>query len=123
MAAGQPLAEADRWPWLDQLQDSLRRSQSANEGLVVACSALRRSYRQHLRRAGDVTFVFLDGPAELIAERLTSRAGHYMPPSLLGSQLQTLERPHDAVVVDMRLAPAAQVGHVCRALDLSPQGR
>lgn len=91
MQAGQPLEDADRWPWLDRIGQRLADSSA---GLVVACSALRRSYRDRIRKhAAGVRFVFLDGAFELVAQRLAQRTGHYMPPALLDSQFRTLERP------------------------------
>jgi len=92
MAAGIPLTEADREPWL---QDLARRmgEWEAEVGAVVACSALRRHHREVLASAGQVRFVFLDADAETIRERIAQRKGHYMPPKLLDSQLATLEPP------------------------------
>ena len=91
MSAGIPLTDEDRWPWLTLVGDSLR----GNEGRVASCSALKRVYREHIRQAArrPVAFVFLDGSAELFAARIAARKGHFMPPSLLASQLATLERP------------------------------
>ena len=93
MRAGVPLEDADRWPWLERI--GLRLADSG-PGLVVACSALRRSYRDRIRHhARGVRFLFLDGGFELISQRLGRRAGHYMPATLLESQFRTLERPDD----------------------------
>ena len=87
MAAGQPLTDADRWPWLQAVGAVL----ASNAG-VVACSALRRAYRDRLRdAAGPVQFLHLVAPREVIAERLAARRGHFMPLALLDSQLATLE--------------------------------
>ncbi|QYE36816.1 gluconokinase [Polymorphobacter sp. PAMC 29334] len=95
MRSGQPLGDRERWPWLDRVGAALAREVSAIGVVVVACSALKRVYRDRL--AGCVTvptrFVLLDADADTLRERLTERAGHYMPPSLLASQLATLERP------------------------------
>jgi len=94
MAAGVPLDDTDRAGWLRALASRIREAHDSGEGLVVACSALKRKYRDVLRAAGpDVRFVFLNGPKSLIAERLESRRGHYMPASMLESQLATLEPP------------------------------
>ncbi len=96
MRAGIALDDDDRRPWLDRIGACLADAAAAPAGVVVACSVLKRAYRDRLRAAAPgVRFVFLDGPAELIAARLGSRSGHYMPASLLASQLQTLERPGD----------------------------
>lgn len=94
MRAGIPLEDADRWPWLETLRAELARELAAGATVVLACSALKRAYRDLLRRAGpEVRFVHLVGPEELVARRLAGRRGHYMPPSLLPSQLATLEDP------------------------------
>jgi gluconokinase len=94
MASGISLTDADRAGWLAALAEQVRRARKAKVGLVVACSALKKSYRDILRAAApDVQFIFLEGKPGLIAERLKKRAGHYMPASLLESQLGTLEKP------------------------------
>jgi gluconokinase len=95
MAAGLALDDADRWPWLDALAAALARARHEGQGAVLACSALKRAYRDRLRRGGapDLRLIHLDGAPELLAERLTARRDHYMPPSLLASQLATLEVP------------------------------
>lgn len=90
MAAGVPLTEADRWPWLDRLVAWL--DAHAATGSVVSCSALRRAYRDRLRTAsGEVRFCELDVDPDVLRERLAHRVGHYMPVTLLESQLATLE--------------------------------
>lgn len=92
MRAGVALEDADRWPWLDRIGDYL--SQPHPQGRVVACSALKRVYRDRIRaQAGDVCFVFLDGDFALIEQRMRQRVGHYMQPGLLSSQFHTLETP------------------------------
>ena len=95
MRAGIALEDADRWPWLDRIGQHLTHTDGGHEaGHVVACSALKRSYRERIRRlAAPVQFVFLDGSAELIAQRMALRSGHYMHPELLASQFSALERP------------------------------
>ncbi len=88
MAAGIPLDDDDRWPWLDRVGAAL----AADPGVVIACSALKRRYRDRLRAsAPDTVFVHLDAPKERVTEQATARRGHFMPPALLASQLQTLE--------------------------------
>jgi gluconokinase len=91
MAAGKPLDDADREPWLEAIAEEFARA--GEESLVVACSALKKSYRETIRQADpSVRFVFLEGPREVLAARLAARSsGHFMPPSLLQSQLETLE--------------------------------
>ena len=97
MQAGHPLTDEDRWPWLDRLGAALGEAALATAGgvAVAACSALKRSYRERLSAASAVPllFVLLDTGAAEIARRMETRSGHYMPPSLLGSQLATLEKP------------------------------
>src|SRR5438046_7647923 len=114
MAAGIPLTDDDRRPWLLAIAGQLRDARRAGVGLVVACSALKRSYRDLLRSAGaaDVRFVYLAGNRALLAGRMAKRRGHFMPPALLESQLATLEAPspdEQAWVCDIREAPEAIV--------------
>ncbi len=93
MSAGTPLTDADRWPWLDRVRDWIAERLREGHGGVVTCSALRRVYRDRLREAGPgVRFVYLRTPREELAERLRQRR-HFMPASLLDSQLATLEPP------------------------------
>ncbi|WP_454730054.1 gluconokinase [Cellulosimicrobium protaetiae] len=92
MSAGTPLTDEDRWPWLEAIRDWLSAEADAGRSGVVTCSALKRSYRDLLRTArGSVCFVHLDGSPDLLAERMAHRSGHFMPTSLLPSQLATLE--------------------------------
>jgi gluconokinase len=94
MSAGQPLTDEDRWPWLNAIADEIARVCEAGEHVIIACSALKHTYRDVLLRGrDDVRFVFLRGTKELIAERLAHRKGHFMPPELLTSQFSTLEPP------------------------------
>lgn len=94
MASGIPLTDEDRASWLHALATRLREAHEAGTGLVVTCSALKRSYRDLLREAApELRFVFLKGSRALISERLSERRGHYMPVSLLDSQIETLEEP------------------------------
>jgi gluconokinase len=92
MRAGQPLTDADRWPWLEAIASWIGERERAGESAIVSCSALRRAYRDVLRQDhASVWFAHLATPPALIADRLEQRRGHYMPPSLLTSQLETLE--------------------------------
>lgn len=95
MQAGTALTDADRWPWLDRITQSLGQCGEADsQGRLVTCSALKRAYRDRIRAAlPHVRFVFLDGDNDLIRRRMASRTGHFMQLELLDSQLQTLERP------------------------------
>ncbi|MBI2255627.1 MAG: AAA family ATPase [Proteobacteria bacterium] len=107
MKSGIPLEDADRWPWLDAIGGALDRSVMENRSVVLACSALKASYRERLlpigRRQGRV--VFLKGDAGLIGGRLSGRTGHYMPPALLPSQFATLEAPDEAIIIDIAQEP------------------
>ena len=109
MSRGVPLTDDDRARWLRSLAARIREAKGAGTGLVISCSALRRSYRDILRaEASDLRFVFLKGQRALIAERLAGRRGHFMPPSLLHSQFATLEEPspdENAWVCDIRKSP------------------
>ena len=92
MHSGQPLTDEDRWPWLESIGDWISEKEAAGESAVVTCSALRRVYRDLLRRnRPHVRFLHVTAPAEVIRDRMEHRAGHYMPPSLLPSQIATLE--------------------------------
>lgn len=104
MSRGHPLTDADRAPWLSALRTLIASAIEADEHVVLACSALKESYRRELTLDGtassDVSFVFLDVPSDELARRLATRPHHFAPPSLLASQLETLERPTDAIRVD-----------------------
>jgi gluconokinase len=94
MASGIALTDEDRAGWLHALANRIRAARAADTGLVLACSALKRSYRDILRSAApELQFVFLDAPRSLLEERLAARRGHFMPASLLDSQLAALEKP------------------------------
>jgi gluconokinase len=109
MAAGIPLTDADRADWLRAIAQRIRKATDAGEGLVISCSALKRSYRALLRKdRGDIRFVFLRGTRELLNERLHNRKGHFMPASMLDSQLATLEEPgaeENAIACDIAQSP------------------
>jgi carbohydrate kinase (thermoresistant glucokinase family) len=109
MVAGQPLTDEDRWPWLDAIAAHIRASRTAEQPVVVACSALRRAYRERLRAGhGDLIFLHLAGAPEVIATRQAARQGHFMPPSLMASQFATLEDPAgeaNAVIVSVSASP------------------
>ena len=114
MAAGQPLGDADREPWLQRIAAWIDARIAAGEPGIVTCSALKRAYRDALRREA-VRFVHLTGSRDLLAQRMLERSGHFMPPSLLDSQLATLEAPgadEDAITIDIALAPEAQIAAV-----------
>lgn len=97
MSAGIPLTDADRWPWLTALQEVMAGHVQQGTTAVVACSALKKSYRDLLRQAGaEVYFVYLAGKFDLLWERISTRPGHFMPAQLLQTQLATLEPPTPA---------------------------
>ncbi|MCJ7857589.1 gluconokinase [Corynebacterium kalidii] len=92
MGSGQPLDDDDRWPWLHELRDWMTSQAEQGHSTIVTCSALKKSYRDVLRAAeGDEFFVLLDAPEDVLAARMEDRKGHFMPASLLRSQLDTLE--------------------------------
>ncbi len=117
MAAGHPLDDADRQPWLESLNRLMRGWVEAGKGGVLACSALKESYRQTLiaeMPEETVQFVLLDGSPEMIAERLAARHHEFMTPQLLDSQLKTLERPADAFAVVNDRAPDEVVDEILK---------
>lgn len=102
MAAGIPLTDEDRAPWLERLRELIAEALARGEDAVLACSALKRSYRQLLTvDPARVRWVYLWAPQEVIASRLARRTGHFMPLGLLGSQLEELEAPEDVPQVDV----------------------
>ncbi len=117
MAAGEPLTDDDRWPWLVRLKREL----DQREGAVITCSGLRRSYRDLLRRVSDVRFVFLDVTPDEARRRAAAREGHFMAPTMIESQFTTLERPGadeaDVLRIDATLAPSSICTHIIAMLD------
>lgn len=122
MAAGIPLTDADRWPWLQELAAWMGRQAAAGVSTVLACSALKRAYRDVLRaEVPDVVFVHLDVPAGLVRDRLVHRQGHFMPAGLLRSQLDALEPLQDdegGLVLGVGLPLDELVAQVVAALGL-----
>ncbi|MCH2068188.1 MAG: gluconokinase [Shimia sp.] len=122
MAAGTPLTDTMRHPWLDALAGAMQQARTARPDtpVVVACSALKRSYRDILRaRNPDAITVYLAADPDTIRARITGRADHFMPPSLLDSQLETLEPPtpdETCVTVDASLPPDISVGQIKETL-------
>lgn len=122
MASGVPLTDEDRWPWLDTIASWIIEHTMAGIPGIITCSALKRIYRDRLREK-NVVFVHLSGSREQIARRLTARMDHYMPATLLDSQIATLEPPgpdENTIVVDVGLTPAEEAAEVVRRLGLSP---
>jgi gluconokinase len=118
MRGGTPLTDADREPWLDAINARLRALQSEGAHAVLACSALKESYRARLRHGvHDFRVVFLNGSFELIEQRLQARQHRYMPASLLASQFSTLEAPQDAIVINIGASLETIVARVRAALE------
>lgn len=117
MSAGTPLTDTDRTPWLASLRAEIERRLAAETPFVLACSALKQAYRDALwADRPRMRLVFLDGPRELLAERLTARSGHYMPAVLLDSQLADLEPPADAIRINIADTLDAQISTARAAL-------
>jgi gluconokinase len=117
---GEALDDADRAPWLAALRRRIDQLVAAGRSAAITCSALRRAYRDVLAAGRpEVAFVWLDAPAERIAARLRERVGHFMPASLLATQLATLEAPGEAVRVDATQPPAEIVTAIRRALGVA----
>ena len=120
MAAGHALTDEDRWPWLDLIAEWIDERIDAGEPGIVTCSALRRSYRDVLRR-DEVTFVHFTGDRELILDRMLRREGHFMPTALLDSQFATLEplqTDEQAIEIDVALSPQEQAAEIASKLRL-----
>ncbi|MEO6840857.1 MAG: gluconokinase [Bradyrhizobium sp.] len=126
MKAGHPLTDEDRWPWLRAIAAEIDRVCQAGEHLVIACSALKRVYRDILVHGrGDVRIVYLDGTQQLIADRLAKRKGHFMPSDLLPSQFRTLEPPgndENPVTASIDAPVEAIVDDIVHQLGITPAG-
>ncbi len=117
MRSGIPLTEADRKPWLQDLQTAIKTWLQNNQNVVLACSALKDSYRQVLLVDSNlVKIVYLKGSYELIQKRLQERQNHYMSATLLDSQFHTLEEPLDALCMDVAESPQVIVHNIRTAL-------
>jgi gluconokinase len=122
MRSGHPLTDKDRRPWLEYLRDQIGRSLTADENAVLACSALKRKYRDCLRVNSDVKFVFLSGDYALVAEQLRRRRGHFMNPALLQSQFADLEEPQpdeEVTTIELGRTPQETVDEIKTMLHLS----
>jgi gluconokinase len=122
MAAGHPLTDDDRWPWLDRVAGWIRDHVDNDRPGIITCSALKRSYRDVLR-GEHVVFVYLRGTKEQIAARHTSRHGHYMPSSLLDSQFDALQPPgkdEQSITIDIGAPPDVQADRIVERLGLVP---
>ena len=116
---GIALTDADRAPWLAAMRRAIQQWHKAGKNLILACSALKHSYREELR-AGDVRFVYLRGDAHLIAQRLHARRGHFATDSILESQFGDLQEPHDALTVSIDQTPQSIVDEIIDKLKLAP---
>jgi gluconokinase len=120
MAAGHPLTDEDRWPWLQAIADEIDAVCQRGRHVVIACSALKRAYRDLLVHGrNDVRIIFLNGTQALIADRLARRKGHFMPPGLLDSQFKTLELPkvnENPLIVSIDAPVEAIVDEIARQL-------
>ena len=115
MRSGHPLTDEDRAPWLERLRDQIKRSLTAGDNAVLACSALKRKYRQRLRVNDEVKLVFLRGSYALISEQLSHRRGHFFEPALLQSQFDELEEPQpdeSALTIELGRRPQELVKEI-----------
>ena len=122
MRRGVPLTDDDRWPWLENLRELVKRCVAANENAVLACSALKRMYRERLRVSPGVKLVFLRGDYALISEHLRHRRGHFMNPGLLRSQFADLEEPQPdegVLTVELGRTPRDLVDEIKTSLRLT----
>jgi gluconokinase len=115
---GMALTDADRSPWLARLRGAIQEWNAANQNVVLACSALKRSYREELR-AGALKIVYLKGDFDLIQQRLRARHGHFASDAILESQFADLEEPKNAIAVSIAQAPAAVVAEIIDKLKLA----
>jgi gluconokinase len=116
MKHGIPLTDADRAPWLKALHDKIVEWAAEKRNVVLACSALKQSYRDELRASPEVKFVYLKGSYELFSQRVLARKGHFAKQDLLASQFTTLEEPAEAIIVDAARTPEEIVSEVHRQL-------
>jgi len=119
MSHGVPLTDADRLPWLNSIRDAISQWLAQHKNVVLACSALKRSYREILQVSPDVKLVYLKGSFELLRQRLHARKGHYATEQLLTSQFADLEEPTDALIVDVAPSPQEIVAQIRAQLGLS----
>jgi len=121
MESGQPLNDDDRRPWLLAMASQMEPWEQEG-GAVLACSALKKSYRQLMKNntSADIQFIFLKGEKSLIHERMERRRGHFMPPGLLDSQFETLEEPEQALIVSIDQSPEDIIREIQRNLFHKP---
>lgn len=117
MAAGIPLSDPDRAPWLAALHDQLVSTMEGGHHPVLACSALKEKYRARILEGLDgIVIIYLKGGYDLIWSRMSRREGHYMKPEMLQSQFDALEEPRDAVVLDAEMPPEEMIDRIIRKL-------
>jgi gluconokinase len=116
---GIPLTDEDRWPWLKRLRSAIEEWIKKKQNTVLACSALKRSYRQELNAGTEVRLIYLKGSAGLIAKRLHSRHGHFADEKILASQMADLQEPEAAVSVEITSTPAEIVSQIREKLGLA----
>ena len=116
---GVALSDADRQPWLQRLREAIVQWIAEKHSVVLACSALKRDYRRELEVAPEVRFVYLKGSADLIAERLRARHGHFAGEQILASQFADLEEPQEAVAVEIASTPQRIVAGIRKKLGLA----
>jgi gluconokinase len=125
MRNGHPLSDEDRWPWLDCLRKQIEQLLSTGEKAVLACSALKRAYRDRLRVSDEVKFVFLRGDYALVEKQLRSRHGHFMKVALLQSQFDDLEEPQpdeNVLTIELGRTPEQIVERIEAKLNLTGSG-
>ena len=125
MRNGHPLTDEDRWPWLDCLRKQIEQLLSPGENAVLACSALKRAYRDLLRVSDEVKFVFLRGDYALVEKQLRSRRGHFMNAALLQSQFDDLEEPQpdeNILTIELGQTPEEIVERIEAKLNLARNG-
>jgi gluconokinase len=118
MHNGIPLTDADRWPWLNNIHSELQRLAHAGKSVVLACSALKQSYRDLLSAALDLRVVYLRGSYDLMRQHIESRHGHFAGESILAGQFADLEEPHDALILDVSHSAEQLVTEVIGELHL-----
>ena len=117
MRVGIPLEDEDRFAWLITLRERIKVRQKAGQDLVLACSALKKRYRELLGIDQDeIISVYLKGSYDLLSERISQRSNHYMNPNLLKSQLEAMEEPDDGLIVDINTTPEKVVQNICTRL-------
>lgn len=125
MRSGRPLTDEDRWPWLERLRQQIDQSLDAGQNAVLACSALKRAYRDRLRVSDEVKLVFLRGDHALIEKQLRKRRRHFMNPDLLQSQFDDLEEPQqgeNVLTIQLGRTPEQIVGTIKTKLNLPGSG-